>query len=276
MPANSGYDRGARARGEDLRAILRGLPIFLSALCLPYSAEAQSPHVGTTDERSPPVSCNDYVFETLHLRSADYPHDLLVEKTEGTACLSAVVDENSKVVMAQIVGSSGDPGLDKASLDYVKHIAHIEAPRLNGKPVKSVLALALTWSLTSAAGDETVGQNPGPVDQEDPKFVKRGAVLFEHDSTSPNPSQFDGINLLASDLKVQLEQGVAAVQLRGYGGAPGNTTEDAHQIALKRAMAIRDLLIADGVPPNRIELLAIGGIDDGGEPDRVDLYVRRN
>jgi hypothetical protein len=58
-----------------------------------------------------------------------------------------------------------------------------------------------------------------------------------------------------------------------YGGAPGDKSSDARRIALKRATAIRQLLIDNGVPASRIDVRAMGGITDKGEPDRVDVYV---
>jgi hypothetical protein len=64
--------------------------------------------------------------------------------------------------------------------------------------------------------------------------------------------------------------------LRGYGGAAGSVSPEARSIAFKRAAALRDLLVSDGVPKARIEVRAMGGIDDRGEPDRVDIFLRTN
>jgi hypothetical protein len=36
---------------------------------------------------------------------------------------------------------------------------------------------------------------------------------------------------------------------------------------------IRQILIEDGVPSERIDVRAMGGIDDSGAPDRVDVFV---
>jgi hypothetical protein len=42
---------------------------------------------------------------------------------------------------------------------------------------------------------------------------------------------------------------------------------------LKRALAIRQALIDDGVEPGRIDVRAMGGADTGPS-DRVDVYVK--
>ncbi len=105
-------------------------------------------------------------------------------------------------------------------------------------------------------------------------FAKRGAIRFEHDATEPQPSQINGIKLLASDLNSAIEAGATSIQLLAYGGSPGDKSSDARRISLLRARAIRQLLIDNGVPASRIDVRAMGGITDKGEPDRVDIYVR--
>ena len=44
--------------------------------------------------------------------------------------------------------------------------------------------------------------------------------------------------------------------------------------SLKRALAIRQVLIDDGVSPDRIDVRAMGGVDDTGPTDRVDVYTK--
>jgi outer membrane protein OmpA-like peptidoglycan-associated protein len=43
---------------------------------------------------------------------------------------------------------------------------------------------------------------------------------------------------------------------------------------LKRALSIRQVLIDDGVSADRIDVRAMGGVDDTGPTDRVDVYVK--
>jgi outer membrane protein OmpA-like peptidoglycan-associated protein len=103
---------------------------------------------------------------------------------------------------------------------------------------------------------------------------KRGAVLFDKGVSDPSPAQFRGVKLLAGDLSTALEAGASRVQLEAYGGTPGDKSSDARRLSLKRALAVRQLLIDNGVPSNRIDVRAMGGIDDSGPTDRVDVFVR--
>jgi outer membrane protein OmpA-like peptidoglycan-associated protein len=132
------------------------------------------------------------------------------------------------------------------------------------------------------ANTRTASNEPAPVqpakptkaEQANAGLAKRGAILFEHNSTDPQPSQMDGIKLLAGDLNSALEAGATQIQLEAFGGPPGDKGSDAKRISLKRALAIRQLLIDNGVPSNKIITKAMGGATDNGEPDRVDIYVR--
>jgi outer membrane protein OmpA-like peptidoglycan-associated protein len=108
----------------------------------------------------------------------------------------------------------------------------------------------------------------------DAGLSKRGEILFKHAATDPAPAQFDGLKLLAGDLTSALQAGATRVQLQAYGGSPGDKGSDARRLSLKRALAIRQVLIDDGVPSTKIDVRAMGGIDDKGNTDRVDVFVR--
>jgi outer membrane protein OmpA-like peptidoglycan-associated protein len=103
---------------------------------------------------------------------------------------------------------------------------------------------------------------------------KRGAVLFERDAPAPSPAQYHGLQVLAGDLNSALEAGASRVQLQAYGGVPGDKSSDARRLSLRRALAVRQLLIDDGIPSSRIDVRAMGGIDDKGPSDRVDVFIR--
>ena len=115
---------------------------------------------------------------------------------------------------------------------------------------------------------------PSKADVQQAGLAKRGAILFEHSSTDPQPSQMDGIKLLAGDLNSALEAGATQIQLQAFGGPVGDKGSEAKRISLRRALAIRQLLIDNGVPAAKIVTRAMGGVTDGGEADRVDIYVR--
>ncbi len=128
-----------------------------------------------------------------------------------------------------------------------------------------------TASLPPHAGAPTRASVSG---NEHAGLTKRGAVMFEKGATDPSPAQFSGVKLLAGDLTTALESGASRIQLEAYGGAPGDKSSDARRLSLKRALAVRQLLIDNGVPSNRIDVRAMGGVDDKGPTDRVDVFVR--
>ncbi len=82
------------------------------------------------------------------------------------------------------------------------------------------------------------------------------------------------MHALAIALNSALNSGAQHVQLNAYGGPRGDKSSDAHRLALKRALVIRELLIEDGVPAEKIDVRALGGADDSGPADRVDVYVQ--
>jgi hypothetical protein len=59
-----------------------------------------------------------------------------------------------------------------------------------------------------------------------------------------------------------------------YGGNKGDKGSDARRLTLKRALAIRQILIDAGVSSARINVHAQGGVDDSGPADRVDIFIR--
>lgn len=97
-------------------------------------------------------------------------------------------------------------------------------------------------------------------------------MLFAEGAVDPAPDTITDLRNLASTLSATLK-GAGRVQLEAFGGMPGDKSSDARRLSLKRALAVRALLIEDGVPAERIDVRALGGVNDGGAPDRVDVFV---
>lgn len=113
-----------------------------------------------------------------------------------------------------------------------------------------------------------------PAALEHAGLSKRSVIKFANGATELAPASVSDLKQLASDLSAVLDRGNGQVQLEAFGGAPGDKSSEARRISLKRALAVRAQLIEDGVPPERIDVRALGGADDGGAPDRVDVFVR--
>ena len=105
-------------------------------------------------------------------------------------------------------------------------------------------------------------------------MTRRSQILFPRGEPDISSSTVDKMRAVAADLTTLLGAGASRVQLDAYGGAPGDKSSDARRLSLKRALGVRQLLIEDGVPSEKIDVRALGGIDDGGAPDRVDVLVR--
>jgi outer membrane protein OmpA-like peptidoglycan-associated protein len=71
-----------------------------------------------------------------------------------------------------------------------------------------------------------------------------------------------------------LGSATSRVQLQAFGGPKGDKGSDSRRLSLKRALVIRELLIEDGVPSEKIDVRAMGGADDSNGLDRVDVYLR--
>jgi len=113
----------------------------------------------------------------------------------------------------------------------------------------------------------------GPVTGKE-NLTKRSVILFAKDAPDPAQGALGAIKFLASDLNAAMSSPNARVELQAFGGSKGDKGSDARRLSLKRALSIRQVLIDDGVSADRIDVRAMGGADDTGPADRVDVYVK--
>jgi outer membrane protein OmpA-like peptidoglycan-associated protein len=100
----------------------------------------------------------------------------------------------------------------------------------------------------------------------------RSSILFAPGAEEPPASALDTVKGMAASLSAALWSGAASIQLEAYGGAHGDKSSDARRLSLKRALIVRQLLIDDGIPSERIVVRAMGGASSGAL-DRVDIFV---
>lgn len=107
-------------------------------------------------------------------------------------------------------------------------------------------------------------------------LTKEQVVLFDTGSSALSENSKARLNDLAFSLKTALANGASQIELIAYAGAPGDTSSAARRLSLKRALAVREALIVDGVPAGRIDVRALGGVkeSDNGATDRVDIFVK--
>lgn len=88
------------------------------------------------------------------------------------------------------------------------------------------------------------------------------------------PGDFTGaLQTLAGQLKADE---ATRLQLRAYSGGTPETASQARRLSLTRALAVRSYLIEQGVRSTRIDVRALGLVEDGGPADRVDLFLMHN
>jgi outer membrane protein OmpA-like peptidoglycan-associated protein len=197
-------------------------------------------------------------------------------ETDGVAPAPAVdlihPARHKHVTSAQTVDSAPGPSQPETipfSLDGTS------APLQNAAPASTRTAVAKTKPRTPPAANTTKVASAGaPLSGDHVSMTRRGQVLFEKDAPAPSPAQYGGMKQLADALNSALEKGASAIQLEAYGGTPKDKSSDARRLSLRRALAVRQLLIDDGVPSARIDVRAMGGTDDNGPADRVDVFVR--
>lgn len=152
-------------------------------------------------------------------------------------------------------------------------VAKPKERRVESQPPAKVASIAPPPKVTAPpVASETA--KPEAPSEEPSNLSKRSEIPFPHNAFDPTPETRSKLKLLADDLNSALEAGARRVQLDAFGGAPGDKSSDARRVSLRRALIIRQLLIDDGVPASRIDVRAMGGIDDHGNADRVDVYVR--
>ena len=115
---------------------------------------------------------------------------------------------------------------------------------------------------------------PPATGAESPGLSKRSVILFAPQAADPAESALGAIKFLAGDLNAAMTSASSRIQIQAYGGNRGDKGSDARRLSLKRALAVRQVLIDDGVPAERIDVRAMGGVDDTGPADRVDVYVK--
>lgn len=113
----------------------------------------------------------------------------------------------------------------------------------------------------------------GPVTGNE-NLTKRSVILFAKDAPDPAQAALGALKFLAGDLNAAMVSPGARVELQAFGGNKGDKGFEARRLSLKRALSIRQVLIDDGVAPDRIDVRPMGGVDDTGPADRVDVYVK--
>lgn len=101
----------------------------------------------------------------------------------------------------------------------------------------------------------------------EPAFAR---VLFDEGSTTILSAARAELDAAAS----RLQQNSERVQLKAYGGDPGELSSEARKLSLRRALAVYNYLRDQGVLTSRMDVRAFGGTRDAGPTERVDIVVQ--
>ncbi|HEY4123777.1 MAG TPA: OmpA family protein [Rhizomicrobium sp.] len=103
--------------------------------------------------------------------------------------------------------------------------------------------------------------------------VRNVHINFTPGAAEPTADVATALQSLAPDITNELQAKAGRLLLQAFAGTPGDKSSEARRLSLKRALAVRQLLIDSGVPSDRIDVRAMGGATDAGKPDRVDVML---
>jgi len=109
-----------------------------------------------------------------------------------------------------------------------------------------------------------------PLETQAPKSLPDIAalqVLFSPGSAQLSPEEEASLKDLAAQLAAVPD---LRVQLLAYASETNATANTARRLSLSRALAVRDLLIEQGIATARVQVRALGPAEDG-PPNRVDI-----
>jgi len=161
-----------------------------------------------------------------------------------------------------------------------KRIASAQPPPARTPPPASSPNIFNSPDLSNVFGNAPQSAPPvrktapaGPTTGKE-NLTKRSVILFAKDAPDPAQAALGALKFLAGDLNASMSSPNARIELQAFGGTKGDKGSDARRLSLKRALSIRQVLIDDGVSADRIDVRAMGGVDDTGPADRVDVYVK--
>jgi len=161
-----------------------------------------------------------------------------------------------------------------------KRIASAQPPPAHTPPPASGPNIFSSPDLSNVFGNAPQSAQParktapaGPTTGKE-NLTKRSVILFAKDAPDPAQAALGALKFLAGDLNASMTSPNARIELQAFGGTKGDKGSDARRLSLKRALSIRQVLIDDGVSADRIDVRAMGGVDDTGPADRVDVYVK--
>jgi outer membrane protein OmpA-like peptidoglycan-associated protein len=136
--------------------------------------------------------------------------------------------------------------------------------------VAVIPAPALPTAQPSAPPESTTIAAPAPISQPLPPPVR---LLFEAGTTDLTPVDEAAIRELAHAIPTPDS---SSINVLAYAAGKPDDASTARRLSLSRGMAVRSVLLANGVPSTQIYVRALGAAPSDGPADRVELIVARN
>ena len=131
---------------------------------------------------------------------------------------------------------------------------------------RAALCLLLTLCLAFAALPARAAAAQGEAPLPPPAPVLARILFTEGDATVSKKAE-EQITAFAHDFLSKSGR----LMITAYAGPPRGQSLDARRISLKRARKVRGILIREGVVKERILVRALGGVEDSGPTERVDI-----
>jgi len=136
----------------------------------------------------------------------------------------------------------------------------VDAQPLN-VPISPERAMEMGGDMT--APPSTAPESTTPV----PTFKPILRILFsDGDAALSDEAHADILNFVQ-----QFKIRGGRVTLQGYAGAPGSQSSNDRRLSLRRVLAVREAILAEGVSAERLDVRALGGVKDAGPQNRVDI-----
>jgi outer membrane protein OmpA-like peptidoglycan-associated protein len=268
----------------------RTLPVLFAATLLAGAAHAQQyepqqfepgQDVIVNPEAAAPLTLHRHAQEPIHLhRPGHHPHTAAkkraaapIAKSETETEPRAEAKTEAKPAPARQPKPAATPAPSNENFSFPGDIS-------TGAPPPSLQQMTKTPSSGQETSRQEKSAKPAPAHTAKAApapaagLTKHSMILFAPKATDPASDALGAIKFLASDLNAALANGSARIQIQAFGGPRGDKGTDARRLSLKRALSIRQILITDGVPADRIDVRAMGGASDGGPTDRVDVYIK--
>lgn len=147
-----------------------------------------------------------------------------------------------------------------------------------GQHMKDIEVLAAVPTLSKAS----VAERSGNREAEDTGEVESKSRLLDRGGNKWSLSYAYGevnasepvLSALTDRLNRALAQSdVSRVEIRAYALSNGDGVTEARRLSLNRALKIRESLIANDIPPYRIDIKALGEQSPDGPVDRADIVI---